>query len=94
MPPRRSARRNPPITQIHPPLPPPQYNPAAIQAAVAAAVTTTLAQFNTTGTRGSGTAVHSTQVDPPVHSRECSYKDFTNCKPRAFNDSGGIISLS
>ena len=26
--------------------------------------------------------------------RECTYKDFTNCKPRTFNGIGGVIALS
>ena len=86
-------RRNPQITPTQPP-PPPQYDPAALQTEVVAAVATALAQFSASGTSGSGTTVHSTQSDAPVCSRECSYKDFTNCKPRAFNGSGGIIGLS
>ncbi|XP_023730502.2 uncharacterized protein LOC111878228 [Lactuca sativa] len=28
-----------------------------------------------------------------VNSRECTYKDFTNAKPKTFNGSGGVIAL-
>ena len=94
MPPHRSTRLNPPITPTQPPLPPPQLDPTALQVAVVAAVVTALAQFRASGTSGGRTVVHCTQGDVPVRSRECSYKEFTNSKLRAFNGIGGIISLS
>ena len=94
MPPRRSTRCNPPITPTQQPPPLTQYNPTATQVVVAAVVSAALAQFSASGISGSGTTVHSTQGDALVHSRECSYKDFTNCKPRTFNGTGGIIALS
>ena len=94
---RRSTKRNPLITPTQPPpppLPPPQYKPAALQAVVSAAVVATLAQFSMSDNSRGGTTIHSTQGDALVCSRECSYKDFTNCKPIFFNGTGGIIALS
>ena len=91
--PRRSTRCNPPITPTQlPPLP--QYNPAVLQVVVTAAVTIVLTQINASGTSGAGTGVNSTQGDSHGHPRECSYKYFTKCKPKAFNGSGGIVALS
>ena len=29
-----------------------------------------------------------------MHSRECSYKDFTNCNPKSFKGTSIVISLS
>ena len=93
MPLRRSTTRDTPVTSTPPP-PPPQYNQVAIQVAVNAAVTVALEQFTSTSTSGSESYVPPTVVEAPVHSRECSYNDFTNCKPKSFNETGGIIALS
>ena len=70
MPPRKSTRRNPPIIPTQTPTPP-QFDTATLNVAVAAAVTTTMAQYhNNQGTSGGGTIVHSTQGDVVVCSQE------------------------
>ena len=84
MPPRRNPRRN--LNNETPPPPPPQpptpqFDTAALNVVVAVAVATTMAQYQSSGSVGGGTPVQSVQVEAPVRSRECSYKDFTNCKP-------------
>ena len=38
--------------------------------------------------------MESIPIEIPVRSRECSYKDFTNCKPKPFYGTGGVIALS
>ena len=96
MPPRWNPRRNlNNETPIPPPQPPtPQFDTAALNAVVAAVVVTTMAQYQSSGSVGGGTPVQSVQVEAPVRSRECSYKDFTNCKPLSFKGTGGVIALS
>ena len=76
MPPRKSPRNNP-----APPLPPlpPVIDTAALNAAVAAAVATAMAQYHSSNASRGGTPVESIPVETPVRSSECSYKDFTNC---------------
>ena len=98
MPPRRNPRRNP-NNETPPPPPPqpptPQFDTTALNAAVAVAVATTMAQYHASGsTRGGGTPVNSIQFEAPVRSRECSYKDFTDFKPLSFKGTGGVIALS
>lgn len=93
MPPRKSNKHNPPITTTQPP-PPPQFNPAVFQVALTAVVTAAFTQINISGTSRGGTRINSDQGDSHGHPRECSYKDFTNCKPKAFHGNGGIIALS
>lgn len=91
MPPRKPTRHNPPP----PPSPPPSaIDTAALNAAVAAAVATTMAQYHSTDASRGGTPVNSTQGELLVRSRECSYKDFTNCKPKSFKGTDGVIALS
>ena len=86
MPPRKSTRRNPP-----PPPPPPS---AIDTTTLNAAVATAMAQYHSTDASRGGTPVNSTQGELLVRSRECSYKDFTNCKPKSFKGTGGVIDLS
>ena len=96
MPPRRNPKRNPNNeTPIPPPQPPtPQFDTTTLNAVVAAAVAIAMAQYHSSGSTGGGTPVQSIQVEAPVRSRECSYKDFTNCKPLSCNGTGGVIALS
>ena len=91
--PRKSTRRNTQIVETTPPLPP-LIDTAALNDAIVAAVATAMAQCHSTGASGGGTPVHSTQGEILVHSREYSYKDFTNCKPKSFKGTGGVIALS
>ncbi|CAH1452086.1 unnamed protein product [Lactuca virosa] len=91
MPPRRSTRRDPPVTATPPT---PQIDTAALNVAVAAAVAIAMAQYHSTSASGDGTPVHSNHGEAPVRLRECSYKDFTNCKPLSFKGTGGVIALS
>ena len=88
MPPCKSPRNNPP------PPPIPQFDTAALNAAVAAAVATAMAEYHSSSSTGAGTPIPTIQVETPVHSKECSYKDFTNCKILSFNGTGGVIVLS
>ena len=81
MPLRRWNRRTTPITPTQTPLPPPQFNLAALQEAIDAAVTVALAHLSESGTNGSDSGTYLT--NPGVtygHPLECSYKDFMNCK--------------
>ena len=91
MPPRKSTRRNPPPPR---PPPPPVIDTAALNAAVAAAVATAMAQYHSTNNSQGGTPVESTHAEIHVRTKECSYKDFTNCKPKSFYGTGGVIALS
>ncbi|XP_023753313.1 uncharacterized protein LOC111901659 [Lactuca sativa] len=72
-----------------------ESNSVAFQEAVSAAVTATLAQIrngnNREGNRqGTGSTNKGTNHDT---TRTCTYKDFTNAKPRTFNGTGGVIAL-
>ena len=61
------------------------------QAAVTAVMAALVAQISTNGSNGTGNGTNnSSQVRP----RECSYKYFANCKPKPFNGSGGVITLT
>ncbi|CAH1440061.1 unnamed protein product [Lactuca virosa] len=96
MPPRRNPRRNnnneTPIPP--PPPPPPQFDVAMFQAAVTAAVAAPMSYINTPVPSGSGTgAPLSNHGESHGHPRECTYKDFTNAKPRNFNGTGGVMIL-
>lgn len=53
-----------------------------------------MSQINSGGSSGAGMGVNSTQGNIHSRTRECTYKDFMNCKPSFFNGTGGIISLS
>ncbi|CAH1413024.1 unnamed protein product [Lactuca virosa] len=95
MPPRRNPRRNNVNeTPPPPPPPPPQFDPAMFQAAVTAAVTAAMSHINTPGASGSGAGAHpSNHGESHEHLRECTYKDFSNAKPRTFNGTGGVMVL-
>ena len=87
MPPHKSITRvnN---TQPTPPLPPPQHMDTAI---FQASVTAAMAQININGASGSiGDTNNTNQGDSQGHPRECSYKDFTNCKPKSLDDTDGV----
>ena len=86
--PRKRPTRGMPVNQTPPPPPPTQVDTSALNAAIAAAVATAMAQYHCTRTSGGGTLVHSTQGEVLVRSRECSYKDFINCKPKSFKGTG------
>ena len=90
MPPRKSPRNNP----APPPPPPPVIDTTALNVAVAAAVATAMAQYHSTNNSQGGTLVESTHAEIHVRTRECSSKDFTNCKPKSFHGTGGVIALS
>ncbi|KAL7616236.1 hypothetical protein Lser_V15G04375 [Lactuca serriola] len=74
---------------------PPEINSAAFQAAVSIAVTAAMAQIhngNNGGGNGQGTGSSNNGMNQgPI--KACSYKDFTNAKPRTFNGTGGVITL-
>ena len=93
MPPRKSPRTsNNPASP--PPPPPAVIDTAALNAAVATAVETAMAQYHSSDASRGGTPVESIPIEIPVRSRECSYKDFTNCKPKPFYGTGRVIALS
>ena len=89
MPPRRSPRHATPIT----PIPSPQIDAATLNAAVAEAVATAMAQYHSTSTGGGEAPTDSTQGEVPVRQGEFSYKDFTRCQPLSFKGTEGVISL-
>ena len=96
MAPRINLRRN--LNNETPPPPPPQpptpqFDTTTLNAAVAMAVATAMAQYHSSGSTGGGTPVQSIQVQALVRSRECSYKDFTNCNPLSFKGTDGVIAL-
>lgn len=72
-----------------------EINSVAFQAAVSAAVTATLAQIcNGNNEEGNGLGTGSTnQGTNHGVARTCTYKEFTNAKPRTFNGTGGVIVL-
>lgn len=87
--------KNPrPSVNAPPPPLPPQYDIVAIRAEIASAVAVAIAQVNHQGTSGSGSGIVTpNHGEGQGRSRECSYKDFTNGKPKPFNGSGGVITL-
>ncbi|XP_023733892.1 uncharacterized protein LOC111881732 [Lactuca sativa] len=95
MPPRKNPRHGgaagaPPP----PPLPPPQFDPSMFQAAVTAAVATTMSQISTNNAGGASNGpTNSNNGDSQGCSRECTYEDFTNAKPKTFNGSRGVAAL-
>ena len=95
MPPRRNPRRNNETeAPTPPPPPPPQFDAAMFQAAVTAAVAAALSHINTPGASGSGAGPRpSNLAEGHEHSRECTYKDFSNAKPRTFNGTEGVMVL-
>ncbi|XP_023765551.1 uncharacterized protein LOC111914038 [Lactuca sativa] len=94
MSPRRNPRRGEAAVTAPPPPPPPLFDPAMFQAAIAAAVAVVIAQINPINSGGASSgASNSNNGDGQGCSRECTYKDFTNAKPKTFNGSGGVIAL-
>ena len=102
MPPRRSIRRNPnneapipPPPPLPEPLQPPNPSDANMfQAAFTATVAAVVSAINAPVPSGSGTcAPPSNHGESHGHPRECTYKDFTNAKPRSFNGTGGVMVL-
>ena len=87
--PRRPICRNHNATP--PPPPPPEMDSAAFQAAVTVALDH-IHHGNNDGGNGQG-ARSSNQGMNQGPTRTCSYKDFTNAKPRTFNRTGGVITL-
>ena len=86
--PRRPTRRNPEPN-------PPEIHYVAFQAAVSAAVTaamTKIHQGNNGGVNGPGAGISNNGTNQGP-TKTCSYKDFTNAKPRTFNGTGGMITL-
>ena len=54
-----------------------------------------MTQINASGARGADSGAHNSNHRESLgHLRECSYKDFTNAKPKSFDDVGGVISLT
>ncbi|KAL7590639.1 hypothetical protein Lser_V15G40585 [Lactuca serriola] len=93
MPPRRSTRRINNVTHTPPP-PPLQYDPVMVQAAITAAVAAALTQINTNGAGGTGSSTnHLNHGTGHGYIRECTYKEFSNAKPKTFNGVGGVIAL-
>ena len=78
-----------------PPPPPPEVNSVVFQAAVSDAVTTTLARIhNGNNGRGNGQGARSSkQGMTQGPTKVCTYKDFTNAKPRTLNGMGSVITL-
>ena len=55
---------------------------------------TALAHFGESGTLGSGSSTKLAYPgDSHGHPRECSHKDFMNCKLNSFDGNGAVISL-
>ncbi|XP_023735632.2 uncharacterized protein LOC111883543 [Lactuca sativa] len=72
----------------------PQFDPVMFQATVTAAVAVAMSQINTNNAGGAiNGPTNSNNRDSQGRSRECTYKDFTNAKPKTFNGSGGLIAL-
>ncbi|XP_052625865.1 uncharacterized protein LOC128132900 [Lactuca sativa] len=72
-----------------------EINSATFQAAVSAAVTAALAQIhngNNSGRNGQGAGSSNNGMNQGP-TKTCSFKDFTNAKPRTFNGTGGMITL-
>lgn len=92
--PRRYVRRN--NNTPLPPPPPSNINTAAFQAAVSTTVTIVLAHIHNGKNRGgngqrTGSSNHGVNQGP---TRTCTYKNFTNAKPRTLNGTGGVIALT
>ena len=86
--PHRPSRGNPGPT-------PPEVDSTAFQAAWSAAVTAAMAQLhqgNNGGGNGQGAGSSNNGMNQGP-TKTCTYKDFTNAKPRTFNGTGGVITL-
>ena len=89
--PLRPIRRNNNTTSS----PLPEVNSAAFQAAVSATVTATLAHIhngNNGGSNGQGTGSPNQGMNQGP-TKVCTYKYFSNAKPRTFNGTGGMVTL-
>ena len=65
------------------------------QVVVTAIVTSAMAQISMNGANGLGGGTNITnQGDSQGHPRECSYKDFKNCKPKSFDGTAVVIALT
>ncbi|KAL7608251.1 hypothetical protein Lser_V15G09700 [Lactuca serriola] len=88
--PRRYVRKNN-NTRPPPPPPPSEVNSAAFQTAVSAAVTAALAHIhngNNGGGNGQGTGSSNHGMNHGA-TKACTYKYFSNAKPRIFNGTSG-----
>ncbi|KAI3494636.1 hypothetical protein L1887_40553 [Cichorium endivia] len=93
MPPRRSARANARAAGT-PVASPPPLDAAAIETMIAERVAAALANHSAARQEGSGQGTNSSQGESRGHPRPCTYKDFANCKPKAFHGDGGVITLT
>ncbi|KAI3708814.1 hypothetical protein L2E82_38287 [Cichorium intybus] len=93
MPPKRRNTRRTTVETLEKSM----MDSATFQTAVTAAVAASITQINPNGTNGSasrnGTS-DSTNGKTPSHQRACTYKDFANCKPKAFHGDSGVIALT
>ena len=101
MPPRRSARRRSGPTPPPTPTPTPtrtqiptSMGVAAIEEMITQRVVTTVTNFNTERHEGSGHNNHNSHSDSLGNSWICSYKDFSNYKPKNFYGNGGVVELT
>ncbi|XP_023748177.1 uncharacterized protein LOC111896416 [Lactuca sativa] len=54
-----------------------------------------MSHINASGTSGASSGANpSNHGDSRGHPGECSYKEFTNAKPKSFDDTGGVIALT
>lgn len=68
---------------------------AVIQGAVTTAMIASMAQISTNYNNGTGNGTDSSiQGESHGRLRRCSYKDFSNSKPKTFYGNGGVISLT
>ncbi|KAI3494750.1 hypothetical protein L1887_40436 [Cichorium endivia] len=93
MPPRRSARANARAAGT-PVASPPPLDAAAIEIMIAERVAAALANHSAARQEGSGQGTNSSQGESRGHPRPSTYKDFSNCKPKAFHGDGGVITLT
>ncbi|KAL7597893.1 hypothetical protein Lser_V15G22825 [Lactuca serriola] len=89
MPPHRSPIHATPIT----PILSPQIDATTLNAVVAAAVATTMAQYHPISTGGGETPTNSTHGEVLVCNGEFSYRGFTRCQPLSFKGTEGVIAL-
>ena len=91
--PQRLIRKNHNAT---PPSPPPlEVKSTTFQVAVSTAITVALAHIHN-GNNGGGNGQGTGSLNQGMNqgpTKVCTYKDFTNAKPRLFNGTGGMITL-
>ena len=91
-PPRRRVTRS--TANNEPPVDPPVMDQAAIEAIINQRVTEALANMTPPVQQPGNTGGNHGNAHPHPGNSRCTYKEFSDCKPRSFHGDGGVIMLA